>query len=215
VTPPAWLDAPGRRRPTVACWTWRMGWLAASIVAAATFAATTTEAQSIPAGTFEVTIAAGGGASIPRSDVRLETVTNFQLLPHLGYFLTGEMGKGALAGNFEILVEPTLIHLDGPNSVTVGGAAILPRWVFAASPRVRPYLEAGAGILGGQIDLPLRNCDVNFILEGGVGVLFFMSERVALTASARFHHVSNADLCSENVGLNSVIGIVGISYFFR
>jgi lipid A 3-O-deacylase len=97
----------------------------------------------------------------------------------------------------------------------VSGAAILPRWVFAASPRVRPYLEAGAGILGGQINLPLRTCDVNFILEGGVGALFFVSERVALTAGARFHHVSNADLCSQNVGVNSVIGIVGISYFFQ
>jgi hypothetical protein len=42
-----------------------------------------------------------------------------------------------------------------------------------------------------------------------------MSERVALPAGARFHHVSNADLCSQNVRVNSVIGIVGISYFFQ
>jgi hypothetical protein len=56
-------------------------------------------------------------------------------------------------GNLEVLVEPTLIYLDASTSATVVGVAILPRWVFAASPRVRPYLEAGAGIVGGRIDL--------------------------------------------------------------
>ena len=187
--------------------------LAVGPVGVILLSAATAWAQSISADTLELTIAAGGGASIPRSDVRLETVTNFQLLPHLGYFLTGEMGSGALAGNFEILVEPTLIHLDASNSATVGGAAILSRWVFAASPRVRPYLEAGAGILGGRINLPLRNCDVDFILEGGVGALFFTSERVALTAGARAPCVERRP--ASECGLNSVIGIVGISYFSR
>jgi lipid A 3-O-deacylase len=93
--------------------------------------------------------------------------------------------------------------------------AILPRWVFAASPRVRPYLEAGGGILAGQVDLRQTNCDVNFILEAGAGAMIFLAERVALTLGARFHHISNADRCSENEGLNSLIGIVGISYFLR
>jgi hypothetical protein len=189
--------------------------LAVGLVGVALLGATAAWAQSIDAGTLELTIAAGGGASLQTSDASLETVTSFQLLPHLGYFLTSEVGNGALRGNFEILVEPTLIHLDASNSATVGGVAGLLRWVFAAWSRVRPYLEIGAGILGGQIDLPQTNCDVNFTLEGGAGALIFMSARVALTAGARFQHVSNADRCSHNMGLNSVIGIVGISYFFR
>ena len=189
--------------------------LAAGLVAVAALSATTAQAQSIRAGDFELTIAAGGGASLPKDDLHLETVNSFQLLPHLGYFLTGEVGDGALRGNFEILIEPALVHLDAGNSATVGGLAILPRWVFAGSPRVRPYLEAGAGIVGGQVDLRQTNCDVNFLLQGGAGALIFMSEQVALTLGARFQHLSNADRCSQNEGLNSVIGIVGVSYFFR
>ena len=98
MTPPTWLDAQGRSRPMLACWTWRMGWLAASIVAAATFAATTTQAQSIPAGTFDVTIAAGGGGSLPKDNLHLETVASVHLLPHVGYFLTNEIGDGPCAG---------------------------------------------------------------------------------------------------------------------
>jgi len=97
----------------------------------------------------------------------------------------------------------------------VAGVAVLPRWVFAGSPRVRPYLEAGAGIVGGQVNLRQTNCDVNFILEGGGGAMIFMTERVALTLGVRLHHLSNADRCSENEGINSIIGIVGVSYLFR
>jgi lipid A 3-O-deacylase PagL len=181
----------------------------------AALTATTAQAQSIPAGAFELTIAVGGGASLPKDDLHLETVKSFHLLPHLGYFVTNEVGDGALRGNFEILVEPTLIYLDASNSATAIGVAVLPRWVFAAAPRLRPYLEIGAGILAGQIDLRQTNCDVNFILEGGVGAMIFMSERVALTLGARLQHISNADRCSENEGINSVIGIAGVSYFFR
>jgi Lipid A 3-O-deacylase (PagL) len=142
-------------------------------------------------------------------------VTSVHLLPHLGYFVTGEVGEGTLRGNLELLVEPTLIYLDASNSATVLGVAVLPRWVFATSTRVRPYLEAGGGVLGGQVDLRQTNCDVNFILEGGGGAMIFMTERMALTLGARLQHVSNAGLCNENDGINSVIGILGVSYFFR
>jgi lipid A 3-O-deacylase len=189
--------------------------LVAGLVAVAALSATPARAQSIPAGTLEWTLAVGGGASLPKDDLHLETVTSLELLPHLGYFVTGEVGEGWLRGNFEILVEPTLIYLDASNSATVLGVAILPRWVFAASPRIHPYLEAGGGILAGQVDLRQTNCDVNFILEAGAGAMIFLAERVALTLGARFHHISNADRCSENEGLNSLIGIVGISYFLR
>ena len=46
-------------------------------------------------------------------------MTSFHLLLHLGYFVTGEIGDGALRGNFELFVEPTLIYLDASNSATV------------------------------------------------------------------------------------------------
>src|SRR5262249_37949599 len=66
--------------------------LTAGLVAVAALNATIAQAQSIPAGTFEVTIAAGGGGSLPKDDLHLETVTTFHLLPHVGYFLTNEVG---------------------------------------------------------------------------------------------------------------------------
>jgi hypothetical protein len=189
-------------------------WLAAVlVVGVAALSATPARAQSIRAGAFEWTVAAGGGIGLSGGDV--DTVTSVQFLPHLGYFVTGEVGSEALRGNFELLVEPTLIYLDASNSATVLGVAVLPRWVFATSTRVRPYLEAGGGVVGGQVDLRQTNCDVNLILEGGAGAMVFMTERVALTLGARLHHLSNGNRCSNNQGINSIIGIVGISYFVR
>jgi hypothetical protein len=45
---------------------------------------------------------------------------------------------------------------------------------------------------------------------------FSRSPQRGLHAGAlRFHHMSNASRCSENEGLNSIIGVVGISYFLR
>jgi lipid A 3-O-deacylase len=193
-----------------------LGRIAVCLIGVSVLAATPAGAESIRAGALEWALAAGGGATLGIPAESLETVASFHLLPHLGYFLTGEVGEGIGRGNVEFIVEPTLIHLDASsNSATVIGLAAPLRWVFAASPRLRPYIEAGGGVLGGHVDLQQAKCDVNFVIEGGGGAMLFMSERVALTLGARYHHLSNADRCSKNLGLNSVIGIVGISYIFR
>ena len=117
-------------------------WLATGLVAVAALGPTTAGAQSVHAGAVEWTVAAGGGASLPNRE--LETVTSVHLLPHLGYFVTGEIGEGTLRGNLELLVEPTLIYLDASNSATALGVAVLPRWVFATSTRVRTYWRPAA-----------------------------------------------------------------------
>ena len=45
-------------------------------------------------------------------------------------------------------------------------------------------------------------------------MLLFMSQSTAVTVGYRFHHLSNAHLCSKNIGLNSSQFILGFSYFF-
>ena len=183
---------------------------------AMTLIATTARAQSIQAGTFELTLAGGFGESLSRNDPTVKNVTSFHLLPHLGCFVTDEIGGlRVLRGNLEILIEPTLTYLGGTSSATVAGAALVPRWIFATSPLVRPYVEIGGGIVGGQVDLRQTDCDVNFIFETGAGVMLRVGEHVALTAGARYHHLSNANRCNENAGINSIVAIIGISYFLR
>src|SRR3972149_101645 len=124
-------------------------------------------------------------STVGGSDV--EGVDGFQFLPHFGYFLTDEHGPGGLRGNLELVAEPTLVHLPSKSeSGTAVGLSALGRWVFATEWIVRPYPGGGLGILGGPPTLPHTNCDVNYVIEGGPGLLVFVSKRAAVTAGYRF-----------------------------
>jgi opacity protein-like surface antigen len=165
-------------------------------------------------GSMEITLSAG--YSVSHTTVGdVDTVNGFHLIPHFGVFVTDEHGPGWVKGNLEVLAEPTLIYFDSDqDSATLVGLSALGRWVFNAGGRVKPFVEAGVGILGGDTNFRQTDCDVNFILQGGVGALVFLSPRTALTAGYRFHHVSNADTCDKNLGINSSLFILGASYFF-
>jgi Lipid A 3-O-deacylase (PagL) len=146
----------------------------------------------------------------------LETVTGFELLPHVGYVVSDAMGPGWLRGNLEVLIEPTLLYLkEDAQSATIGGASGLVRWIFSGTQRLRPYLEAGAGVLIGETHFRQTDCDVNFLLQGGPGLLVFLSDTTALTVAYRFQHISNAGACSFNAGINSSALYLGVNYLFR
>ncbi len=195
------------------------GWRLASVLLMASMALGPAGAgaeERFHSGSTELTV--GGGYSFSHTTVGgsdVESVDGFQFLPHFGYFLTDEHGPGWLRGNFELLAEPTLVHLTSKSeSATAVGLSALGRWLFATDWIVRPYLEAGLGVLGGQLDFRQTNCDVNYVIEGGPGVVVFLSERAAVTAGYRFQHVSNGGACDKNLGLNSSLFVVGLSYFF-
>ena len=148
----------------------------------------------------------------------MEGVTGFHLLPHLGLFVTDEGRPRGVPdwarGTLELLVEPTLVHLDTRESDNHAGVSTLIRWVFAGHGRARPYLEAGGGLLVGESGIPQTHCDVLFALQAGAGVLLFYSDRHAVTLGYRFHHISNGSRCAGNFGLNSAAFSVGVSTFF-
>ena len=167
-------------------------------------------------GSMELTIV--GGYSLSHTTVGgndVKSVDGFQFLPHFGYFLTDEHGPAWLRGNFELLAEPTLVHLTSESeSATAVGLSALGRWVFATEWIVRPYLEVGLGILGGPLNFRQTNCDVNYVIEGGPGLLVFVSKRAAVTAGYRFQHISNGGACEKNLGIDSSLFMVGLTYFF-
>jgi hypothetical protein len=166
------------------------------------------------AGTKDVGL--GGVVSISH-DTRddLDRLTGLQLLPHVGYVVTDAAGPEMLRGNLEVLVEPTLLYLrDDTHAATTVGVSGLVRWIFAGSGRLRPYIEAGAGVLVGETDFRQTDCDVNFLLQAGPGLLVSLSDAAAVTVAYRFQHISNGGACSFNVGINSSALHVGVSYLF-
>jgi hypothetical protein len=108
------------------------------------------------------------------------------------------------------------MHLDsGAGRSTVVSLSALVRWIFTGRGRFRPYFEAGAGLLVGDTALHQTDCDVNFLVQGGPGLLVVLSDRTALTVGYRFQHISNGSLCSFNPGINSSALYLGVSYLFR
>jgi len=159
-----------------------------------------------------------GGAISLSHDTRddLDTVTGLQLLPHVGYVVTDALGPDWVRGNLQLLLEPTLMHLGSDfGSSTVLGVSVLARWIFSGTGRLRPYLDLGAGALVGETDLRQTDCEVNFLLQTGPGLLVFLSDTTALTVAYRLQHISNAGACSFNVGINSSALYLGVSYLFR
>jgi hypothetical protein len=168
----------------------------------------------LSAGQWSVAIAGGASVSHDLSRVDLDSFYSYELIPHVGYVVTDERGSGWQRGNFQLLAEPALIQLDAEPSATVAGLSAVGRWLFAGTGVVRPFVELGFGVLGGQVDLRETNCDVNFLLQGGGGALFFVDRSTAISLAYRFQHISNAARCSQNLGVNSSAVVIGIEWFF-
>jgi hypothetical protein len=170
----------------------------------------------LPRGTQEWSLAGGYATSFSISSV--SGVTGFHLVPHYGVFLTEPGGPAWapdwLGGSLQVLAEPTFVHLDTRESDNHLGVSALARWVFAGGGLVRPYVEAGGGILFGESGIQQTNCEILFALEAGAGVLLFYSERNAVTLGTRFHHISNGSRCAGNFSLNSAVFTLGLSTFF-
>jgi len=167
-------------------------------------------------GAMNVGLGVAGSVSHDFTTLPTETVVGAQLSAHLGYIATDEHGEGWLRGNLELALEPTLLVLsqDGHTS-TLAGASAFARWIFVGSGTVRPFLEVGIGALGGRADLVESTCQVNFPIQGGPGVLVFLSDRTALSVAYRFQHMSNGSACAPNDSLHSSVVQANLTYFFH
>lgn len=170
--------------------------------------------EGLRKGMKDLTIVGGYTVShdIPSSED--PTVRSSLFMPHFGYVLTDPIGPGSLRGNLEVLGEPFVQYFHDPKERFGAGLSALLRWIFATETALLPYVEAGAGVMGTNLDIRRTNCDVNFVIEAGVGGLLFLTERVALTGGYRFSHISNANICEKNRGINSSLVNLGVSYFF-
>lgn len=90
---------------------------------------------------------------------------------------------------------------------SVNGLAVrtLAPWV---TPRLRPYVEAGIGVVYTDFRIPGQGLRWNFNPLFGVGVELPAAGRTAFVA-LRGHHVSNGGLHPDNTGINSIVLTAG------
>ena len=81
-----------------------------------------------------------------------------------------------------------------------------------------PYISGGGGgvYCDAYHEHPQRalGSPFEFDLEANVGLRYRLTEHVSLDAEVDYRHISNADTADRNLGVNSIGGVVGMSYTF-
>jgi lipid A 3-O-deacylase len=153
-----------------------------------------------------------GGTDAPE----LEDIEFVYVTPRWGVGITDPLGGSSwFRGNFELLLEGTFLYMLEPKRGIAGGLAPGLRYNFLTGTPVIPFLQAGVGFIALDADLTRQSDGLNFILQSGLGLHYFVTQRTALTGEWRFHHISNASIHDRNAGINSSLFMLGLTFFLR
>jgi lipid A 3-O-deacylase len=132
-----------------------------------------------------------------------------------GYMVTHIHGSSIFRGNLELAPELFAADVfDGPGNY-VAGATLWIRYNFVQPGwRLVPYIQGGGG--GTALDIPDKfdGKMYNWNLDAAIGLHYFILPNLTLNAEYRLQHISNADMWSHNVGVNTSGPAVGVSLFF-
>lgn len=136
------------------------------------------------------------------------------IMPRIGVVITDEIGTGPLSGNLEILAEPFYGRFKNGFSADTVGASLVTKYNLLSFGRWMPFWDVGVGVL--WTDLAPRiaedSSQVNFAIQTGPGVQYFVTMRMALILGVRYHHISNAGMGERNLGLDALLPYAGISW---
>jgi lipid A 3-O-deacylase len=206
--------------------------LIAALIALSGFALKNSEAVAADAsdqpGTYEsafgfgrqsLGISGGHGFALPVGGTdgpELEDIQFVYATPRWGIGISDPLGgRSWYRGNFEFLLEGTFLYMFEPKSGIAGGIAPGLRYNFLTNTRFIPFFFAGVGFIALDADLARQSDGLNFILQSGLGLHYFISQQTALTGEWRFHHISNASIHDKNAGINSSLFMLGVTFFLR
>ncbi len=158
----------------------------------------------------------GAGAAYGLADFGSQVAHDLALVS-LAYthMLCPVQGQGHwYRGNWEWRLEGLTGTQVSPTSDWLVGLTPYLRYNLATGTRWIPFFEGGLGVTATSIGLPDLASVFEFNLQGGSGVHWFFKDNVALTVTARYIHMSCAGINQPNNGLNSVIGMLGVNWFF-
>ena len=164
-------------------------------------------------------ISGGHGMALPvggTDSPEMEDIQFVYATPRWGIGITDPLGgRSWYRGNFELVLEGTFLYMFEPKSGIAGGIAPGLRYNFLTNTRFIPFFHAGVGFIALDADLTRQSDGLNFILQSGVGLHYFISQSTALTGEWRFHHISNASIHDRNAGINSSLFMLGLTFFLR
>ncbi len=148
-------------------------------------------------------LASGGTGLNDRTNVQLIRVGM-----RAGRVMTGELGKGAMRGTFELDSEITpldyVLWSGYKNVYGLGVNPLIMKWNFTAGKKAVPYFLAQGGMLWSASNVPPGDTSkINFVSGAGVGMNYFIRPRRSVNWDVRATHLSNASLGKHNPGVNA------------
>ncbi|HWQ68700.1 MAG TPA: acyloxyacyl hydrolase [Patescibacteria group bacterium] len=171
--------------------------------------------EGFQSGTWHLGFKTGAADTVKIFANRAPDVQFVPLFFQIGYTVTDVHGPFPVRGSLEVIFEPTFLVTTNPETEVGGGASLLFRYNFVTGTRWVPFFEVGIGILDADLNVPRDLAtQFNFTILGGPGLNYFLTDHLAIVAQAGLHHISNGGRKSPNVGVNSVMGLLGVSYYF-
>jgi lipid A 3-O-deacylase len=171
-----------------------------------------------------------GGTTFAQEGEAEETPNRYGIATTLGrsFDATGDLGFVMLTG-FGLFDYGKVWHHEAPKELrfrveySIGSSVQpMPRFMTSLSmfavyyvdkycpwKWLRPYGEAGIGVIYTDFQLPEQGSRVNFNPQAGIGTEILAGSGPPFFASLRFFHISNAGLASENRGINCLTLLLG------
>lgn len=166
-------------------------------------------------GNYELSLASGVMFSPIGADGGRPTVDYTLSGLQLGWMLSDVKGPGWFRGNWEVAAEAMGGEVfNGKGSYIVGGTLWLRYNFVQPNWRVIPYVDAGAGAEGTDMDPRLIGEKFNFNLNVAAGMRCFIARNWTLNFECLYQHISNAKISKHDIGINAVGPMIGVSCFF-
>jgi hypothetical protein len=110
---------------------------------------------------------------------------------------------------YSVQAIPAVLILQG---TTVYGGAFTPvhlRFPMRSTGPVIPYFDFGISLLFSKTDVPRNTSTFNFMPQAGLGFLFRVIDRKALSVEVNYLHVSNGYKVPLNPGVNTLQFLIG------
>lgn len=95
-----------------------------------------------------------------------------------------------------------------------GSLDLLFAWHFIQRDTWSLFADGGVGLLGTTKNVPIDGSEFNFTPQVGGGITFDIGNNNRWVIGARWHHISNAGLYSDNPGRDNIYVYTGINFPF-
>jgi hypothetical protein len=134
---------------------------------------------------------------------------------HYGWILSDLLAEGNwYQGNFEIRGDLFAGGQFDPHGRYVVGGSVGPRYNFITNSPWVPYVGGALGCSATDIREDELSTTFEFNIQIEFGTHYFFREDVSITMEVRELHLSNAGIDDPNHGTNTVMFLIGTSWFF-